>query len=74
MTIQQMLEYLRLAQAKPGDKLINLVTIDKWLFKVGNGAPSGTPDAKIYINLTGTTTTTVVYVDVNGTWTALTIS
>ncbi len=46
----------------------------KTLIQYGSGAPSGTPTAFVYLNITGTTTTTVLYVDVNGTWTALTIS
>lgn len=45
-----------------------------WLFRWGSGALTGTPDARFYFRTDGTTTTTVVYVDVNGTWTALTIN
>jgi hypothetical protein len=49
-------------------------TASKHLLRWGAEAPSGTPDAVMYINTAGTTTTTIVYVDVAGTWTALTIS
>lgn len=46
----------------------------KYLVQFGSGAPSGTPKAFIYIDYAATTATTIVYFDVNGTWTALTIS
>ena len=46
----------------------------KWLFSWGTGAPSGTPDARLYFQTGGTTTTTCLWHDVNGTWTAITIS
>lgn len=74
MTPHQILEYLRMIQAPDGTKIIALPGSDKYLFKIGTGAPTGTPDAVMYFNRSGTTTTTIVYVDVNGTWTALTIS
>ena len=45
-----------------------------WLFRFGSGAPTGTADADLYIRTDGTTTTTKFYGNVNGTWTAITIS
>lgn len=47
----------------------------KWMFRWGNGAPTGTPDAELYIRLDGTSAATKFYGNVNNTtWTVLTVS
>lgn len=69
---------LRDQTVNTADKVIPAVgtgqSVTRHLIKWGTGAPSGTPDAEIYFRTDGTTTTTKIYVNVNGTWTALTIS
>jgi len=57
-----------------GDLLFYIPSEAQHLIKIGTGVPSGTPDAKIYLNLSGTTAATIFYGDVAGTWTAWTIS
>lgn len=47
---------------------------ERWLLRWGTATPTGTPDAVLYLDTDATTTTTILYVDVNGTWTAVTIS
>lgn len=47
---------------------------ERWLLRWGTATPTGTPDAVIYLDTDATTTTTILWVDVNGTWTAVTVS
>lgn len=60
------------------DKILPVVgtgqSVTRHLFRWGTGAPTGTPDAEVYFRTDGTTTTTKIYANVNGTWTALTIN
>lgn len=42
----------------------------QYALRCGSGAPTGTADAKMYINLTATGAGTTYYYNVNGTWTA----
>lgn len=50
------------------------VLTPRHLIRWGKGAPTGVPDAVMYIDLDATTTTTVVFFDINGVWTALTVA
>lgn len=67
-------DMLRRAFLPATGKGLYIKSVDKHLIRWGTGAPSGTPDAILYFATGGTTTTTILYVDVAGTWTALTIS
>lgn len=44
---------------------------NRWLAKIGSGAPSGTPDTLFYIRADATAANACIYMNVAGTWTAL---
>ena len=54
-------------------KALYVPSAGKHLLKWGTGALTGN-DAILYFRTDGTTSTTILYVNVNGTWTALTIN
>lgn len=74
MAMHQLADWLLRASLPASGKAFYIPSASKHLIQWGSGAPSGTPAAMLYFNTGGTTTTTVLYADVNGTWTALTIS
>lgn len=72
--LHKILPFLRDAPLPATGKALYIKTAAKHLIQWGTGAPSGTPAAMLYFRTDGTTTTTVLYADVNGTWTAITIA
>lgn len=72
--LHQVKAMLESGDLPPSGKAFWIPSASKHLVQWGAGAPSGTATAMFYINTAGTTTSTVLYGNVNGTWTVLTVS
>lgn len=75
MGMHQVAENLQRADFPASGTAMNIRSASKSLIRWGTDSDptSLTPDSVFYIKTDGTTTTTVIFVNINGTYTALTV-
>lgn len=54
--------------------LAKVLAKNKHLIRYGAGAPTGTPDAFLYIDTTATTGTGLLYINVSGSWASVVLT